>query len=169
MILSSETGSGKSTQVGSGIQIACTQPCRLAATELASRVADEMGVVLGEEVGYQIGGVSMVNKNKQKKTRLAYMTEGVLLRKLSMDRQSDLHPYEARKRRRIKSLYMTAGGRPDYTSLAYLTLFSSSHVRLRLPFRKCIPRQFDTTGVARYFISAAGQRQPNRQGSHRYA
>ncbi|KAK4065451.1 hypothetical protein Trihar35433_7571 [Trichoderma harzianum] len=56
MILSSETGSGKSTQVGSGIQIACTQPRRLAATELASRVADEMGVVLGEEVGYQIGG-----------------------------------------------------------------------------------------------------------------
>lgn len=102
MILSSETGSGKSTQVRSGIQIACTQPRRLAATELASRVADEMGVVLGEEVGYQIGGVSMVNKNKQKKTRLAYMTEGVLLRKLSMDRQSDLHPYEARKRRRIK-------------------------------------------------------------------
>ncbi|KAL5090446.1 hypothetical protein Trisim1_004346 [Trichoderma cf. simile WF8] len=61
MILSSETGSGKSTQVPqllvcdeyeSGLQITCTQPRRLAATELASRVADEMGVAPGEEVGY---------------------------------------------------------------------------------------------------------------------
>lgn len=88
--------------IGSELQIACTQPRRLAATELASRVADEMGVVLGEEVGYQIGGVSMINKNKQKKTRLAYMTEGVLLRQLSMDRQTLLHHYEARTRRKIK-------------------------------------------------------------------
>lgn len=61
-----------------------------------------MRVVLGEEVGYWIGGVSMINKNQQKKTRLAYMNEGVLLRQLSMDRQTLLHHYEARKRRRIK-------------------------------------------------------------------
>ncbi|KAM0259567.1 hypothetical protein ACHAQJ_003293 [Trichoderma viride] len=100
MILSSETGSGKSTQVPqllvydeyeTGLQIACTQPRRLAATELASRVADEMGVILGEEVGYQIRGDNMINKNKQKKTRLAYMTEGVLLRQLSLDK--DLTAY----------------------------------------------------------------------------
>lgn len=95
VILSSETGSGKSTQVPqllvydeyeSGLQIACTQPRRLAATELATRVADEMGVALGEEVGYQIRGNNMISQDKQKKTRLAYMTEGILLRKLSVDR-----------------------------------------------------------------------------------
>ncbi|GKT66321.1 pre-mRNA splicing factor ATP-dependent RNA helicase PRP43 [Colletotrichum tofieldiae] len=94
MILSSETGSGKSTQVpqllvydeyASGLQIVCTQPRRLAATELTSRVADEMGVILGEEVGYKIRGDQMVNKNK-KKTRLTYLTEGVLLRQLSSDK-----------------------------------------------------------------------------------
>ncbi|KAF3072200.1 Pre-mRNA-splicing factor ATP-dependent RNA helicase PRP43 [Trichoderma lentiforme] len=70
----------------SELQIACTQPHRLAITELTTRVADEMGVTLGEEVGYQIGGVSMVNMNKQKKTRLSYMTEGVLLRQLGTDK-----------------------------------------------------------------------------------
>ncbi|KDN62326.1 putative pre-mRNA-splicing factor ATP-dependent RNA helicase prp43 [Colletotrichum sublineola] len=94
IILTSETGLGKSTQVlqllvydeyASGLQIGCTQPRRLAATELASRVADEMGVILGEEVGYNIRGDQMVNKNK-KKTRLTYLTEGVLLRQLISDR-----------------------------------------------------------------------------------
>ncbi|KAL6821284.1 hypothetical protein V8C40DRAFT_250033 [Trichoderma camerunense] len=125
MILSSETGSGKSTQVRSGIQIACTQPRRLAATELASRIADEMGVVLGEEVGYQIGGVSMINKNKQKKTRLAYMTEGVLLCQLGMDRQSDLYPYEARTRRKIEiSLHDTR----RQTRLYFSSKFDSIYV-----------------------------------------
>lgn len=95
MILSGDTGIGKSTQIpqllvydeyGSELRIACTQPRRLAATELASRVADEMGVVLGQEVGYQIRGDYMIDKHKPKKTRLAYMTEGILLRQLSLDR-----------------------------------------------------------------------------------
>ncbi|GKT97713.1 LOW QUALITY PROTEIN: pre-mRNA splicing factor ATP-dependent RNA helicase PRP43 [Colletotrichum tofieldiae] len=72
-------------EYASGLQIVCTQPRRLAATELASRVADEMGVILGEEVGYKIRGDQMVNKNK-KKTRLTYLTEGVLLRQLSSDK-----------------------------------------------------------------------------------
>lgn len=98
-ILSGETGSGKSTQVpqmlvfdefASGLRIACTQPRRLAATALADRVAEEMGVALGEEVGFQIGGQRMLNQNK-KKTRLSYMTEGVLLRQLARDK--DLSQY----------------------------------------------------------------------------
>lgn len=94
IVILSETGTGKSTQVpqlliydeySSGLPIACTQPRRLAATQLAGRVAKEMGVVLGEEVGYKIRGERMADKN-QKKTRLVYLTEGVLLQQLISDR-----------------------------------------------------------------------------------
>ncbi|CAH0016620.1 unnamed protein product [Clonostachys rhizophaga] len=93
LILSCETGSGKSTQIPqmllydeyeSGLRIACTQPRRLAATTLAERVSKEMAVVLGEEVGYQIGGEKNMDKNN-KRSRLAYMTEDSLVRKMGSD------------------------------------------------------------------------------------
>jgi len=92
LILSAPTGSGKSTQVpqmllkhgllGDG-QVVILQPRRLAARLLASRVASEFGVRLGDEVGYQIRFENCTSK----KTKIRFVTEGVLLRQMIDDPQ----------------------------------------------------------------------------------
>ncbi|MDR3377127.1 MAG: ATP-dependent helicase HrpB [Verrucomicrobiae bacterium] len=92
LILSAPTGSGKSTQVpqmllkhgllGDG-QVVILQPRRLAARLLAARVAQELGVKLGEEVGYQIRFENCTSA----RTRIRFVTEGVLLRQLIADPQ----------------------------------------------------------------------------------
>jgi ATP-dependent helicase HrpB len=90
LILSAPTGSGKSTQVpqmllkhgllGDG-QVVILQPRRLAARLLAARVAQELGVRLGDEVGYQIRFENCTSA----KTKIRFVTEGVLLRQMIED------------------------------------------------------------------------------------
>jgi ATP-dependent helicase HrpB len=92
LILSAPTGSGKSTQVpqmllkhgllGDG-QMVILQPRRLAARLLAKRVAAELGVKLGDEVGYQIRFENVTSA----KTKIRFVTEGVLLRQMIDDPQ----------------------------------------------------------------------------------
>ncbi|GMN49177.1 hypothetical protein TIFTF001_018349 [Ficus carica] len=85
VVIIGETGSGKSTQLSqmlhkrgytkSGI-VGVTQPRRVAAVSVARRVAEELGVRLGEEVGYAI----RFEDRTSEKTRIKYLTDGVLLR-----------------------------------------------------------------------------------------
>ena len=90
LILSAPTGSGKSTQVPQMLlrhglaeagQVVVLQPRRLATRLLAARVASELGVKLGEEVGYQIRFENVTSA----KTRIRFVTEGVLLRQMIED------------------------------------------------------------------------------------
>jgi ATP-dependent helicase HrpA len=84
LIISGETGSGKSTQIpkmcleaGRGVsgKIGCTQPRRIAASTISRRIAEELGEELGKSIGYKI-------RFQDKTPRSAYikiMTDGVLL------------------------------------------------------------------------------------------
>ncbi len=86
IVVEAPTGSGKSTQipqfllddglVEDGKEIVVLQPRRLAARMLARRVAQERNARLGDEVGYQVRFESAAGP----KTRIRYVTEGVLLR-----------------------------------------------------------------------------------------
>jgi len=92
LILTAPTGSGKSTQVpqmlldggllGAG-QVVILQPRRLPTRMLAAWVAQARGVKLGDEVGYQIRFDNITSE----KTRIRYVTEGVLLRQMLSDPQ----------------------------------------------------------------------------------
>ncbi len=90
LILSAPTGSGKSTQVPQMLlhhdflrdgQVVVLQPRRLAARLLAARVAQELDVKLGQEVGYQIRFENVTSA----RTKIRFVTEGVLLRQMIDD------------------------------------------------------------------------------------
>src|SRR5713226_8150144 len=90
LVLTAPTGSGKSTQVpqmlldggllGDG-QVMVLQPRRLPTRMLASWVAQARGVKLGGEVGYQM----RLDNVTSPATRIRYVTEGVLLRRMLAD------------------------------------------------------------------------------------
>ncbi len=90
VVVQAPTGSGKSTQIPQMLrahgflergEVVVLQPRRLAARMLARRVAEEVGCELGQEVGYQIRLESRVSA----KTRVRFVTEGILLRQMSFD------------------------------------------------------------------------------------
>ncbi|WP_233863044.1 ATP-dependent RNA helicase HrpA [Paraburkholderia adhaesiva] len=94
VIVSGETGSGKTTQLpkialalgrglgagGSGL-IGHTQPRRIAASATARRIADELGTPFGEVVGYKV----RFTDNLSPGASVKLMTDGILLAETQTD------------------------------------------------------------------------------------
>jgi ATP-dependent helicase HrpB len=90
LVLVAPTGSGKTTQapqmlLDAGLagkkKIVVLQPRRVAARTVAARVAWERRCPLGSEVGYQVRFDDQTSLG----TRISYVTEGILLRRLQED------------------------------------------------------------------------------------
>jgi ATP-dependent helicase HrpA len=90
IVVAGDTGSGKTTQLpkicveagraAQGKLIGCTQPRRIAAVSVAERVQEELAAP--EAVGYKI----RFNDRTSPKTRIKFMTDGVLLAETQGDR-----------------------------------------------------------------------------------
>ncbi|MBJ6764349.1 ATP-dependent helicase HrpB [Myxococcaceae bacterium JPH2] len=91
LVLEAAPGAGKTTRVpralleaglGGGKEIIVLQPRRLPTRLAAQRVSEEMGERVGETVGYQVRFEDV----RGPKTRLSFVTEGVLGRRLLSDK-----------------------------------------------------------------------------------
>lgn len=87
LVLSAAPGAGKTTRIPPEIlnltdkEVWVLEPRRIAAISAAQRIAEENGWQLGREVGYQ---VRFENKSSRE-TRLLFLTEALLMRKLLQD------------------------------------------------------------------------------------
>lgn len=88
-IIVGETGSGKTTQIPlllrevlpPNAKVAITQPRRIAARFVAKYVAGQVGCRIGDEVGFQV----RFEDHTTEGTRINFMTDGILLRKIQDD------------------------------------------------------------------------------------
>jgi ATP-dependent helicase HrpB len=90
LVLAAEPGAGKTTRVPRALlteglleagECWVLEPRRLAARLAAARVADELGEPLGQRVGYAVRFEQKVSRA----TRIRFVTEGLLLRRLQGD------------------------------------------------------------------------------------
>lgn len=90
VVVSGETGSGKTTQLpkiclelgrGRGALIGHTQPRRIAARSVATRIASELREELGQTIGFQVRFTDVVSS----KTMVKLMTDGILLAEIRTD------------------------------------------------------------------------------------
>jgi ATP-dependent helicase HrpB len=89
LVIEAPPGAGKTTRVPQALlselegEIIVLEPRRLAARMAADRVAFELGETAGQTVGYKVRHLERTSKN----TRLTFVTEGILTRRLLSDRE----------------------------------------------------------------------------------
>ncbi|HYK17934.1 MAG TPA: DEAD/DEAH box helicase, partial [Bryobacteraceae bacterium] len=91
LVIEAAPGAGKTTRVPPALlpmlsgQVLVLEPRRLAARLAARRIAQELGERLGETAGYQVRFEDVSGP----RTRLRFLTEGILTRRLISDQQLD--------------------------------------------------------------------------------
>jgi ATP-dependent helicase HrpB len=87
LVLTAEPGAGKTTRLpralldsalGRAGKVLVLEPRRIAARMAARRVADELGEAVGERIGYQV----RFDERVSARTRVSFVTEGLLTRRL---------------------------------------------------------------------------------------
>ncbi|MDG1875025.1 MAG: helicase-related protein, partial [Mariniblastus sp.] len=146
VVISGETGSGKSTQLplialkaGFGISgvIGHTQPRRIAARGVASRIAQQIGTPQGTDVGFKIRFADKTGEQ----TYIKLMTDGILLAETQSDRfleQYDLIIVDEAHERSLNIDFL----------LGYLTQILSKRKDLRLVITSAT---IDTERFAKHF------------------
>ncbi|MFN8845214.1 MAG: ATP-dependent helicase HrpB [Bdellovibrionales bacterium] len=88
LVITAAPGAGKTTRVPpalikiSQLKVAVLEPRRIAAAAAASRIAEENNWNLGDEVGFEV----RFDRQISSKTKLHFLTEALLLRKMATDR-----------------------------------------------------------------------------------
>ena len=99
IIIMGETGSGKTTQVpkiiyenfplNNNSMICITQPRRIAAISISERVAEELDSKIGDIVGYSV----RFKEKMSKKTKIKFVTDGMLVRECILDKNLEKYNY----------------------------------------------------------------------------
>lgn len=155
IVVSGETGSGKSTQLplialrsgfGANGLIGHTQPRRIAARSVAARLAELIGKPLGEEVGYQVRFTDQTSEQ----TYVKLMTDGILLAETQSDRFLDRYELLIIDEAHERSLNI------DFL-LGYLKNLLPKRPTLKLIITSAT---FDTEKFAQHFCDPAGNPAP---------
>ncbi len=151
VVVSGETGSGKSTQLpkiclelgrGTSGMIGHTQPRRIAARSIAARVAEELSVPLGREVGFKIRFADSTSP----RTYVKLMTDGILLAETQHDRFLDQYDTIILDEAHERSLNI------DFL-IGYLKRLLPKRPELKLIITSAT---LETARFARHFRTAAG-------------